>query len=142
MPLFFGVIGIVLIICAINNTLGNGQDGLVDLVKKDFTGQNNFLTWILAICIAGAFGYIPKMKPVSYAFFVLIFVSIILANQKQSGQGGVFANLFSAIQNANNGNTPSSPQVASSGGSGGGSSTASDVKTAMNYAKIAAMFLA
>src|ERR1700751_1344083 len=97
MPLFFGAIGIVLIICAVNNTLSNGTDGLVDLVRGDFTGQNGFLVWLIALLVAGAIGYIPKFKPGSYAFIMLIFLVIVLANQKADGGGGAFVNLFNAF---------------------------------------------
>ena len=121
MPLFFGAIGIVLIICALNNTLSNGQNGLVDLVKNDFTGPNNFLVWILAIVVAGSFGYVPKFKPVALAFLGLIFAAIILANQKASGQGGVFANLFSAFEHVNS-NTPASVTQVNTSGADSGSS--------------------
>lgn len=97
MPLFFGIVGIFLIICALNNTLSDASD----LLRKDFTGQNNFLVWIVAIVIVGAAGYIPRFKPVSYAFLALIFLSIILANQKRDGSsGGLFAQFFGAINSA------------------------------------------
>lgn len=95
MPLFLGVIGIVLVICAINNTLGE----LSALVRGDFTGPNNFLIWLVALAVVGLVGYIPRFKPVSYAFFVLIFAGIILANEGRNG-GGLFANFFKAIQGA------------------------------------------
>jgi hypothetical protein len=138
MPLFFGAIGIVLIICAVNNTLANGKDGLVDLVKGDFTGPNNFLVWLIAILIAGAFGYIPKFKPVSYAFLGLIFIVLLLANQKRSGSGGVFANLFDAFLNPSHATPASSQQTAVSGGDKGGGGV--NIDTALHAAEYAEMF--
>lgn len=124
MPLFFGVIGIVLIICAINNTLSAqpGSGGLGDLVHRDFTGSNNFLVWVVAIVTVGMFGLIPKFKPVSYSFLVLIFVAIVLSNQK--GGGDLFAKFFSAVQGAGTNSynpTPTEPSSSSSSTSGGSS---------------------
>lgn len=124
MPLFFGVIGIVLIICALNNTLSSvsGSLGLGDLIKRDFTGPNNFLVWIVALLVVGAVGYIPKFKPVSYTFFVLIFLAIILANQKRSGGGGLFANFFSAVTQAGvTGGEPTGGAVPGGGNNSSGS---------------------
>jgi len=129
MPIFFGVVGIVLVICALNNTLSSeaGSGGLGDLIRKDFTGQNNFLIWAVAIGVAGAAGYIPKFKPVSYSFLALIFLSLILANQRRDGSGGLFTNFFSAVNSA--GTTPGGPGNNSGGGvnSGGLAQTLSNI---------------
>lgn len=54
---------------------------LFSLFKDDFTGQNNFFIWVAAILMIGIIGYIPKMKEISQAFLVLIFVSIALSHR-------------------------------------------------------------
>lgn len=91
MPLFFLLIGILLIFAAINNKLGQ----LGSLVAEDFaptTGAAGFQVWIVAIFIIGALGYVKELKPLSNAFLVLILVVLILSNR------GFFANFKSAVE--------------------------------------------
>jgi putative exporter of polyketide antibiotics len=77
MPFALLIIGIVLIVAATRNT----QDNLFTLVKGDFTGPNNFLYWVVAIVAIGMLGYIPRLKPFSTAFLVLIGVVILLSHK-------------------------------------------------------------
>ena len=64
MPLALIVIAIVLLISAIRGT----QSDLAALLKKDFTGEGNFLYWILALGSVGALGYItPDQQCISCA---------------------------------------------------------------------------
>jgi hypothetical protein len=76
MPLFFLLAGLILIVTGINGTTATAGD----LLKRDFTGPNNFFTWFFAILFVGALGYIPTLKPLSIAFLVLLFVSIFLTS--------------------------------------------------------------
>ena len=78
------------------------------LLKNDFSGPNNFIIWVAAILIIGAIGFIPKLKPISNAFLILIFVVIFLVNR------GFFGQLNAALK----GTAFSSPSVPSSSGSG------------------------
>lgn len=90
MPLFFLLVGIMLIVTAINNKLPE----LRRLVGEDFApsdGSAGFHIWILAIFVAGAVGYVKELKPVANAFIVLILVGIILSNR------GFFAQFQNAI---------------------------------------------
>lgn len=54
------------------------------LLAQDAPG---FAVWALALIFVGAFGFIPKARPVATAFLVLIFVAMVLKN------GGVFDQL-------------------------------------------------
>lgn len=68
------------------------QADLYCLLKSDFTGSNNFLYWLGAVLLIGMIGYIPKLRPVSDAFIVLMIVALFLASK-----GGLFANLSTAF---------------------------------------------
>lgn len=70
MPFAFLVVGAVLVVAGVRGT----DDDLLTLLKGDFTGSPNFLSWLLAILLVGAFGYIEPLKPVSRAFLFLILV--------------------------------------------------------------------
>jgi hypothetical protein len=73
------IAGAVLLTAAVRNT----QQGLFYLVQGDFTGANNFIYWVVSILIVGAIGYIPKAKPASDGFLVLILLVLFL--KKDSG---------------------------------------------------------
>lgn len=88
MALFFVLAGLILLVTGVNGTVA--QAGV--LIKRDFTGPGNFITWALAIIIVGSLGYAPKLRPFSYALLALVFVTILLT----SGSG-VFDRLQSAI---------------------------------------------
>ena len=79
MPFALLFIGVVLLVAGVRNT----QDQLFTLVKGDFTGQNNFLFWVVSLLAIGAVGYIPKLKPISTAFLALVIVILFLSK----GQG-------------------------------------------------------
>lgn len=101
MPLVFIAIGILFTVAAVRGTVSDkdGQPGLITLLKGDFWGQSSFLPWVAALFIIGAIGYIPGLKPVSWAFFLLVLIVILLANNSAvSPGGGFFKNFMSAIQ--------------------------------------------
>jgi len=80
MPLFFLLLGVLLIVVAVNNKMSD----LSDLVKDDFRSSNGtpgFHIWIVAIFVMGALGYVKSFKPVANAFLVLIIISLILSNK-------------------------------------------------------------
>jgi len=109
MPFLFLIVGTVMIVSAARGT----NNDLVALLKADFTGQNNFLYWLVSILIIGAVGYIPDLKPVSRAFLVLVVIVLFLEN------GGVFTQFTAALkgtQSAQPNNTSSSsPQAVNYG---------------------------
>ena len=59
MSFALGILGIIVLVAGVRNK----QDNLFKLVKGDFTGQNNFIFWMISIFAIGAVGYIPKLKP-------------------------------------------------------------------------------
>lgn len=80
MPLFFLIIGILLVIVGINDRV----DDLNTLLKEDFApsdGQPSFLLWVLIIGVIGLLGGIKSFKPVSNAFLVLLVVVVLLTNK-------------------------------------------------------------
>lgn len=93
MPFALIIIGVVLVVASVRNT----QDDLYTLVKGDFSGQNNYLYWMVSILIIGAVGYVPTLKPLSRMFLALLVVVLFLSH------GGVLsqlnAQLFSATGN-------------------------------------------
>lgn len=96
MPIFFLFVGILLIVAGINNKIGE----LGELIKEDFQPNGNapsFTIWIIAIVIAGAFGFVKTLKPISNAFLVLILVAMILSNR------GFFTKFMEALKGNRNG---------------------------------------
>lgn len=80
MPLFFLIVGILLIIVGINDRI----DDLLNLLKEDFVpsdGQPSFMLWILIILAIGLVGGVKSLRPVSNAFFVLLVIVVLLANK-------------------------------------------------------------
>ena len=83
MPLILLFIGVALVWAGVRDT----QNQLFGLIQSDVftTSDKSFWAWVLAIVIVGAVGYIPKMKPLSNSFLVLLVVVLFLSN------GGFFA---------------------------------------------------
>lgn len=99
MPILFGFAGIILIVSAVRDRVTNGNPALIDLLKADFTGQPNFVEWMLAIVLIGSVGYIPKMQPLARGFLVLVIIGMLLSNQ------GFFEQLQKAFQSTNSTST-------------------------------------
>ena len=74
MPFVLIIAGTILLVAAVRNT----QQLLFYLLARDFTGENNFIYWMISILIIGAIGYIPKMKPVSDGFLILVILVLFL----------------------------------------------------------------
>lgn len=80
MPIFFLIVGIMLIVVGFNNKLPE----LGRLIKEDFVptdGASSFQLWIIAIFVVGSLGYIRSFKPVANAFLVLIIITLFLSNR-------------------------------------------------------------
>ncbi len=104
MPYALLVMGAVLLVAGIRNTYAD----LWNLVRNDFTSQGGFLSWVAAIAVVGALGYIPKLRPLSVAFMTLLLIVLVLSN------GGVFDRLQQFIQSGAGGRnappiTPTQP---------------------------------
>lgn len=69
------VIGIILLVTVIR---GN-QNELVELLKSDFSGQGNFIIWVLVFVVLVALGNWKTIRPITDAFIGLIIVVIFLA---------------------------------------------------------------
>ena len=95
MPLFLLFVGSMLLISGAKGTTGD----LSALLKEDFKptdGSPGFGTWIAAIILLGATGYVSALKPISNAFLVLLLIVLVLANQKGS-RGGFFIQFKEAV---------------------------------------------
>lgn len=77
MPYALLVFGLVLFVAGIR---GKHND-LFALVKGDFTGNGNFIYWLVAIAVIGGAGYIKPLKPVSIAFMSLLLIVLLLSNK-------------------------------------------------------------
>lgn len=100
MPLLFLGSGLILILTGV---IGDPSK-LWSLVQGDFTGENNFIYWIVSILVLGGLGYIPQLKNLSRLFIVLIVVVLFLDNK------GFFAQLQAFI----NGTGKPQPQATDS----------------------------
>lgn len=92
MPILFLLVGVMLIVVALNDKLSN----LGSLVKDDFqpssSGGPSFTTWVVALFIIGSLGYVKTLKPVANSFLVLIVIVMFLRN------GGLFDKFYAAIK--------------------------------------------
>lgn len=53
----------------------------IGLLEQDFVSTDGFLPWAVAVIAIGAVGYVPRIKPLSDAFLVLIIVVMLIANK-------------------------------------------------------------
>lgn len=90
MPFALLIIGVFLLVAGVRDK----QNDLFTLVKGDFSGPNNFVFWIVSILIIGAIGYIPKLKPLSTAFLVLVIVVLFLSKGSGAPNGLIFFQNF------------------------------------------------
>lgn len=87
MPFALVLIGLLMIVTGARNThAAFGQQ-----IVADFTGPQNYTTWMIAIGAMGSLGYIEALRPLSRSFMTLIIISFILKN------GGVFDKFSEAI---------------------------------------------
>lgn len=78
MPFALIMIGLILVVTGAQDTYAAmGQQ-----LRKDFTGDGNFVFWVAAIGTIGAIGYIEPLRPLSRAFMTLIIVAVLIANPK------------------------------------------------------------
>jgi hypothetical protein len=94
MPIFFIVVGVLLVIVGVNNKMQE----LGALAKEGFQpsgSQPGFHIWLVAIFLVGSLGYIKTVKPIANAFLALVVVSMILSNR------GFFDKFTSALKGKN-----------------------------------------
>lgn len=58
------------------------QSDLFALLQEDFTGQDNFFFWVLAIIILVSIGTFKPIRPITDAFLGLIVLVIVIAPYK------------------------------------------------------------
>lgn len=83
MPLFLAAIATIFLVSAIKGTLTTSKagPGLLDLLRGDFVGQNNFLIWLAAIIGLGSLGYIKQIQPIVNAFLGLVILVLFLSHK-------------------------------------------------------------
>lgn len=88
MPFALVIVGLLMVVTGAKGThAALGQE-----LRADFTGEGNFLYWLLALGIIGAVGVIPGMQNFSRLFMTLAIVSMVLKNK------GAFDKLKEAIE--------------------------------------------
>jgi hypothetical protein len=99
MPLLFIGTGLVLILTGIKGD----PSKLWALVQGDFSGQNNFVYWLVAMLILGGLGYIPALRNLSRLFIVLVVIVLLLDNK------GFFVQAQSFINSGNKNSSSANP---------------------------------
>lgn len=93
MPIIFLFLGALILAVAYQGT----EEQFITLLKGDFTGQNNFAIWAIAILIVGALGAIPDVGVLADWFLALIIVAILLSHQ------GFFSQILAQVKSGTNG---------------------------------------
>lgn len=93
MPFALLIVGVVLLISAARGT----HTLLFSTLESEFSGQGNFVFWMVSILLIGSIGYIPKVKPISDALIVLVILTMVLTK----GKSGLFQKAQAAINLTN-----------------------------------------
>ncbi len=126
MPFVLLIIGELLVVTGIQGTEGD----FYKLLESDFTGNNSFIYWLLAIALIGALGYVPGFKSFSNAFLLLVLVVLIL----HQNPSNLFQNITGALKTSTKGTASGSSNVTNAGYVPSNNNTASNVNTALNLA--------
>lgn len=135
MPIFFLVIGLLLIMTVVRGTTGQFAKRL----GQDISG--GYLKWLAAIIVIGVLGFVPSLKLPSRYLMGLVAIVILLKEgsgfisqlAKQISDPGTASSTTQPGGNANLPAIPVQTQSAPSQG-GGASSTGSSVAGAVNSA--------
>lgn len=87
MPFALVIIGLIMIVSGSRDTYKQ----LGAELQSDFTGEGNFLYWLVAIGGVGMLGYVKELRGFSRAFMALILIAMVIRN------GGVFDQFTAAI---------------------------------------------
>jgi hypothetical protein len=131
MPFVLLIIGELLVVTGIQGT----QSEFYSLLEGDFTGNNSFIYWLVAIALIGALGYVPGLKSFSNAFLLLVLVVLVLHQNPST----LFSNLTGALKTS----TQAPPTSNSTGNlipTSGSSNAVSDTTTALNVASVLGFF--
>lgn len=122
MPFALLTIGLLLIVVGFQNTYKAFGTQLV----SDFSGQNSFLLFMLAIMAVGAIGYVKTLETFSRTLLGLIVIALFIG---AVNKGGFFSNFQSGLAtgltsptNPIGGALPAGGGGVSSGGGGSGGS--------------------
>jgi hypothetical protein len=119
------VVGLVLCISAIRNTLGSLSTHFKEDIKSGPNGS--FMVWVAALIVIGGMGYIPGMERISRWLLALVIIVLALKDG-----GGFYQSFIDQIENLpastpaaeaaprNLGPVPVKVEGATTGGSGGG----------------------
>ena len=99
------------LILAVATYKGNHNE-LFALIKRDFSGNDNFIYWVLAIIVLIAVGSIKKVRPVTDAFLILVILVIIVSNR---GRGDLFADFLRQVKEGTSGRNVSFSDTTSRG---------------------------
>lgn len=116
MPFALAIIGIMIFVTAIRGTTST----LFALIKDDFTGNGNFIYWVLSILVIGSVGYVKRFQPIANAFLALVMIVLLIG----AGNKGFFAQFMAGIK------TPAT-------NCGGSSDTTTTTQQALDAAKSA-----
>jgi hypothetical protein len=78
MPFVLVAIGLMAVIIGVRGR----QNDAVNLLREEFTGPQNFLTWLFAVSAVGALGYVPVFRDISRWFIGLIFVVMLFTTNR------------------------------------------------------------
>lgn len=92
MPWALLFIGLIFMVAAVK---GNHGD-LFKLLKKDMTGSDNFIVWVMSIVFLVLIGNIKSVKPIADSFILLLLIALVLSSRK-SGKN-IFADFISQIK--------------------------------------------
>lgn len=98
MPFVFLFFGFIVFVVGIR---GRQQEAAA-LLQEDFTGNNNFLVWLIALFVIGSIGYVKAFEPLVRAFVILIMIAMILSN----GRNGLFNQFRAQVFNRNSSGQP------------------------------------
>lgn len=126
MPFALVFVGILLIVVGFQDTYK--QFGTQ--VQNDFSGQGNFIYWLISIGVIGALGYVKEFQTFSRVFIGLLILSMLLSKKGGIAQGITFFNSFnSAVQSGSTSqvNDPGTGLQGSTGSSSGSSSSSGTI---------------
>lgn len=90
MPFALAIIGIAIFVTALRGTTST----LFGLIKDDFTGNGNFIYWVLSILLIGSLGYVKRLQPIANGFLALVMIVLLIG----AGNKGFFAQFMAGIK--------------------------------------------
>lgn len=95
MPFLLILIGLLLVVTAFRNTIGQFATHLDEDLTSKNQGGASFIVWVAAIIGIGLLGYIPGLRGLSRGFLALIVIVVIIGTQ-----GSIFQQAFDQLRQA------------------------------------------